>query len=311
MSVVNSAGARLKALQIRCYVRRTVRSLTLSPRVRHAAVGVLLLGIVAFVVYWIVWRASNAATKEFGWNTLLSTLLDGATRAGLYFLVASGFTLIFGLMRVVNMAHGAFFLLGGYIALELQRRWVGLGDVGLTSDQVSFWREWALPIFVGALLVGASGSSCSRCCCAGTRGRTLRQALITIAVSIIAADLMLEHFGGIAKDIAFPLALDRFEDLHVADVQYSRFRPFILGMAIFVGLALWIWLKFTRTGMIVRAGVDDRQMVQALGINIQITFAIAFFVGSFLAGLGGGMGGSFASLAPGSTASGCSTRWSS
>jgi branched-chain amino acid transport system permease protein len=276
-----------------------VRSLTLSPRARHAAVGVLLLAIIAFVVYWIVWRASNAATKEFGWNTLLATLLDGATRAGLYFLVASGFTLIFGLMRVVNMAHGAFFLLGGYIALELQRRWVGLGDVGLTSDQVSFWREWAVPILVGALLVGVVGLVMQQVLLRWNQGQDLRQALITIAVSIIAADLMLEHFGGIAKDIAFPLALDRFEDLHVADVQYSRFRLFILGMAVFVGLALWIWLKFTRTGMIVRAGVDDRQMVQALGINIQVTFAIAFFVGSFLAGLGGGMGGSFASLAPG------------
>jgi branched-chain amino acid transport system permease protein len=276
-----------------------VRSLTIPPRVRHASVGVLLAVILGFVVYWVLWRASNAATKEFGWNTLLSALLDGATRAGLYFLVASGFTLIFGLMRVVNMAHGAFFLLGGYIALELQRRWVGLGDVGLTSDQVSLWREWVFPILIGALLVGVVGLVMQQVLLRWNQGQDLRQALITIAVSIIAADLMLEHFGGIAKDIAFPSTLDAFENLHVADVQYSRFRLFILALAIFVGLALWIWLKFTRTGMIVRAGVDDRQMVQALGVNIQITFAIAFFVGSFLAGLGGGMGGSFASLAPG------------
>jgi branched-chain amino acid transport system permease protein len=276
-----------------------VRSLTLSPRVRHALVGVLLAAILAFLVYWIIWRASNAATKEFGWNTLLSTLLDGITRAGLYFLVASGFTLIFGLMRVVNMAHGAFFLLGGYIALTLQRRWVGLGDIGLTSDKISFWHEWVIPILIGAVLVGFVGLAMQQTLLRWNQGQELRQALITIAVSIIAADLMLDHFGGIAKDIAFPLALDRFENLHVAEVQYSRFRLFILLIAVLVGLGLWLWLKFTRTGMIVRAGVDDRQMVQALGINIQITFAIAFFVGSFLAGLGGGMGGSFASLAPG------------
>jgi branched-chain amino acid transport system permease protein len=276
-----------------------VRSLTPSPRVRHVVVGVVLLAILAFVAYWVLWRAENAATKEFGWNTLVATILDGATRAGLYFLVASGFTLIFGLMRVVNMAHGAFFLLGGYIALELQRRWVGLGDIGLTSDKIDFWREWVLPILIGALIVGAVGLLMQQVLLRWNQGQELRQALITIAVSIIAADLMLDHFGGIAKDIAFPLALDKFENLHIADVQYSRFRLFILGLSVVIGLGLWIWLKFTRTGMIVRAGVDDRQMVQALGINIQITFAIAFFVGSFLAGLGGGIGGSFASLAPG------------
>jgi branched-chain amino acid transport system permease protein len=276
-----------------------VRSLTPSPVVRKVAVGIVLLAVLVFLVVWIGWRADNAVTKEFGWNTFLSTLLDGATRAGLYFVIASGFTLIFGLMRVVNMAHGAFFLLGGYIALELQRRWVGLGDVGLTSDQVSLWREWVAPILIGALLVGLLGLVMQQVLLRWNQGQDLRQALITIAVSIIAADLMLEHFGGIAKDIAFPLALDRFENLHVADVQYSRFRLFILATAVVIGVSLWVWLKFTRTGMIVRAGVDDRQMVQALGVNIQVTFAIAFFVGSFLAGLGGGMGGSFASLAPG------------
>jgi len=118
-------------------------------------------------------------------------------------------------------------------------------------------------------------------------------------VSIILADQMLAHFGGVAQDIAWPGTLDRFVDLRVAGVQYTTTRLFILGLAIAVGLALWLWLKKTRTGMVIRAGVDDRQMVSALGINIQLTFAIAFFVGSALAGLGGAVGGSFASLAPG------------
>jgi branched-chain amino acid transport system permease protein len=124
------------------------------------------------------------------------------------------------------------------------------------------------------------------------QGQDLRQALITIAVSIIAADLMLEQFGGVAKDIAIPQALDKFVDLRVQEVQYSAFRLFILGSAVVIGLLLWVWLKRTRTGMVIRAGVDDRAMVQALGVNIQVTFAIAFFVGAFF-------GGSFGSLAPG------------
>jgi branched-chain amino acid transport system permease protein len=198
------------------------------------------------------------------------------------------------------MAHGTFFLLGGYIALELQRRWVGKGDVGLQSTDIDrFLVEWALPLLLGSLAVAAIGVALQQLLLRWNQGQDLRQALITIAVSIIAADLMLEQFGGVAKDIAIPQALDKFVDLRVQEVQYSAFRLFILGSAVVIGLLLWVWLKRTRTGMVIRAGVDDRAMVQALGVNIQVTFAIAFFVGAFLAGLGGGFGGSFGSLAPG------------
>ena len=132
-----------------------------------------------------------------------------------------------------------------------------------------------------------------------TQGQDLRQALITIAISIILADQMLAHFGGVAKDIAWPRNFDTFTNLHVAGILYTTTRLVILGIAVGIGLLLWLWLKRTRTGMVIRAGVDDRAMVSALGINIQLTFAIAFIVGSALAGLGGVIGGSFASLAPG------------
>jgi branched-chain amino acid transport system permease protein len=131
------------------------------------------------------------------------------------------------------------------------------------------------------------------------QGQDMRQALITIAISIILADQMLAHFGGIAEDIAWPGKLDRAVNLHVAGVQYTLTRLVILGIGLAVGVGLWLWLKRTRTGMVIRAGVDDRAMVSAMGINIQLTFAIAFFVGSALAGMGGVIGGSFASLAPG------------
>ena len=264
---------------------------------RRTFVAAAFAALLAFVVYWVGWRAENAATKDS--YTFVTTILDGTTRAGLYFVVASGFTLIFGLMRVVNMAHGAFFLLGGYIALELQRRIVGQGDIGLTSADVSLWRSWVFPILVGAGCVAVVGLVMQQVLLRWNQGQDLRQALITIAVSVIAADQMLDHFGGIAKDIAYPPELDRFVNLRIAAVQYSAFRLFILGLALAIGISLFLWLKKTRTGMVIRAGVDDRQMVQALGVNIQVTFAIAFLIGSFLAGLGGGMGGSFASLAPG------------
>ena len=227
------------------------------------------------------------------------TALNGVTAAALYFVVASGFTLIFGLMRVVNMAHGAFFLLGGYIALKLQRHWVGEGgSFGLQSSQVNL-THWILPAVVATLAVAALGVVMQQLFLRWNQGQDLRQALITIAISIILADQMLAHFGGVAEDIAWPRNWDTFVNVHVEGIQYTETRLIILAIALAIGVALWLWLKKTRTGMVIRAGVDDRAMVSALGINIQLTFAIAFAVGSGLAGLGGVIGGSFASLAPG------------
>jgi branched-chain amino acid transport system permease protein len=227
------------------------------------------------------------------------TVLNGVTAAGLYFVVASGFTLIFGLMRVVNMAHGAFFLLGGYVALKVQRGMVGGGgSFGLTSAQVNL-THWILPTLAGTALVAGAGLIMQQLFLRWTQGQDLRQALITIAISIILADQMLAHFGGVAEDIAWPRNFDTFTNIHVSGVIYTTTRLVILGIAVGIGVLLWVWLKRTRTGMVIRAGVDDRAMVSALGINIQRTFAIAFIVGSALAGLGGVIGGSFASLAPG------------
>jgi branched-chain amino acid transport system permease protein len=261
----------------------------------------VLLAVVAFPVIWVLFIASGTSfgpavsdPRDF-----FITLLNGLTAAALYFVVASGFTLVFGLMRVVNMAHGAFFLLGGYIALRIQRNMVGGdADVGLSSAQVSFV-QWIVPTLVAVAIVAALGLLMQQALLRWNQGQDLRQALITIAVSIILADQMLAHFGGVPQDIAWPMAFDKFLDLQVFDIQYTLTRIIILGIGIAVGLGLWFWLKKTRTGMVIRAGVDDRDMVSASGINIQLTFAIAIIIGSGLAGLGGAIGGSFASLAPG------------
>ena len=262
---------------------------------------VLLLALVVFLVVWVLFIASGTSfgsavndPKDF-----LITLLNGLTAAALYFVVASGFTLIFGLMRVVNMAHGAFFLLGGYIALRLQRDMVGGGGaLGLSSAQVSL-ADWVLPGLAAIAIVAGVGLLMQQALLRWNQGQDLRQALITIAVSIILADQMLAHFGGVAEDISWPGTFDKFVNLHVYEIQYTLTRLVILIIGLIVGFGLWFWLKRTRTGMVIRAGVDDRDMVSAMGINIQLTFAIAFTVGSALAGLGGVIGGSFASLAPG------------
>jgi branched-chain amino acid transport system permease protein len=272
-----------------------------SSRSAKQLARILVALVVVFPVVWVLFIA-NAATfgpavkdpKDF-----LITLLNGLTAAALYFVVASGFTLIFGLMRVVNMAHGAFFLFGGYVALKLQRNLVGgASELGLSSAQVGLG-QWVLPLLLGTVVVAFMGLAMQQALLRWNQGQELRQALITIAISIILADQMLAHFGGIAEDISWPGAFDKFVNLGVAGVQYTLTRLIILLIGIVIGVGLWLWLKRTRTGMVIRAGVDDREMVAAMGINIQLTFAIAFFVGCALAGMGGVVGGSFASLAPG------------
>jgi branched-chain amino acid transport system permease protein len=148
------------------------------------------------------------------------------------------------------------------------------------------------------------------------QGQDLRQALITIAVSVIVADQVIAHFprhvpegtkpfGGNAVGIGWPGWTNRLVDLHVWGVQYSLARLVMLALGAAVGIALWLWLYRTRTGMVIRAGVDDRQMTSALGINIQITFAIAFAVGAALVALGATVGTSQGNISQGRTASGC------
>ena len=131
------------------------------------------------------------------------------------------------------------------------------------------------------------------------QGQDLRQALITIALSVIFADQMLAAFGGISKDIKTPT--DWPESIALpGDVRFGFFRGVVvLGAALLIGLGLWWLIRRTRFGQIVRAGVDDRDMVSALGINVQLVFAAAFFLGAMLAGLGGVLGGTMIALAPG------------
>ena len=232
-------------------------------------IGWALLGLlVVLPALWVLFLAPTTG----GWATsfgsavhdpkdFLITLLNGITAAALYFVVASGFTLIFGLMRVVNMAHGTFFLFGGYVALKLQRHFVGEGgSFGLTSSQINL-TNWIVPALVGTVVVAAMGLVMQQLFLRWNQGQDLRQALITIAISIILADQMLAHFGGVAEDIAWPRKIDTFTNLHVSGIQYTNTRLFILGIALVIGGLLWFWLKRTRTGMVIRAGVDDRAMV--------------------------------------------------
>jgi branched-chain amino acid transport system permease protein len=254
--------------------------------------------LAAAVAVWLVAKASEDL-RQFA-----VVSLNGITLAALFFVVASGFTLIFGLMRVVNMAHGSLYLFGGYLALEMQDAWFkeesGLGlSLSGTGDANYDLMSWVIPLILATLIVGVVGVVIQQVFLRWNQGQDLRQALITIALSVIFADQMLAAFGGISKDIKTPTDWPDSISLP-GDVRFGFFRGVIvLGAALLIGFGLWWLIRRTRFGQIVRAGVDDRDMVSALGINVQLVFAAAFFLGAMLAGLGGVLGGTMIALAPG------------
>ncbi len=187
-------------------------------------------------------------------------------------------------MRVVNMAHGSFYLLAGYIAYEVQQKMTGQGGFAIAGVDVSTW-EWVLPVLVAAAIVAVVGVVVQQTLLRWNQGQDLRQALLTIAVSVIVADQVIAHFprsgavqvgGGNAVSLTWPGWTERRIDLQVWNIDYSLARLVMLALGVAVGVALWLWLYRTRTGKVIRAGVDDPQMTSALGINIQKTFAIAF-----------------------------------
>jgi branched-chain amino acid transport system permease protein len=251
---------------------------------RRRAPAAIALALLVFVVAWVAVKAFGKGFGETGNGPqLVIVALNGLSLAALYFITASGFTLIFGLMRVVNMAHGALYLLGGYLALDL----------------VQHGASWWVAAALAALGCGVLGVVIHQLLLRWNQGQELRQALITIAVAMIMADQMIVRFGGQPETITPPASLAGSVSLGLYHLQYPTFRVFIMGAAVVVGALLWLVIQRTRFGMVVRAGVDDRAMTSALGVNVQLVFAGAFFVGALLAGLGGVFGGTVLSLAPG------------
>ena len=273
-------------------LRQRLRVLEAQPLA--LAMRVIIVGLGVFVLLWVLFFAQDALTKEP--RTFLIVLLNGLTLAGLYFVVATGFTLIFGLMRVVNMAHGSLYMLAGFFAFQVQKEMTGGEATSAFGTSEASLAEWIVPLVVACVGIGVIGIVMQQVFLRWNQGQDLRQALITIAISIIIADQTLAHFGGIAEEIAAPDTFPESVNLHLAGVSYPFFRIFVLLVAIVVGLGLWAMIQRTRYGMIIRAGVDDRNMVSALGINIQLVFAGGFFLGALLAGLGGVLGGTMISV---------------
>ncbi len=211
-------------------------------------------------------------------------IMNGLTFAALLFVVASGFTLIFGLLRIVNLAHGALYLFGGYI---------GFTCGALTG---SFLIAGAAAMLSVALL----GLLLDQALLRFVRGFELRQVMLTLGVALVLNDLALVVWGGDTFTIATPEWLQGAVAL--GSLFYPKFRLFVLVMGVAVFCVLWLLLNKTRLGALIRAGVDDVEMVEACGIDIRRVFLITFMLGSALAGLGGLLGGTFLALYPGADA---------
>ncbi|MEM7348827.1 MAG: branched-chain amino acid ABC transporter permease, partial [Chloroflexota bacterium] len=154
----------------------------------------------------------------------LVVTLNGLTLASLFFIVASGFSLIFGLMRVVNMAHGALYMVGAYVGWSI---WDATGN-------------WWAALILAPLAAAVIGIVMQRIFLRPVEGDDLREALVTIAISIIIADLLLQQYGGNIRQVRPPEILSGAMPMTLIGLTaYPKFRLFTLFMAILVGLILW------------------------------------------------------------------------
>jgi branched-chain amino acid transport system permease protein len=211
------------------------------------------------------------------------TLLNGLTLASLYFIVASGFTLVFGLMRNVNLAHGSLYLLGGY--------------VGFIVAEKTGW--WILAVAAGFLVAAVAGLLMQVLILRHMQGQDMRQTMVTIGLSIVIADLLLWIFTAQVHQMEAPAWLQGpIRGLPLIKA-YSAYRLSLLVFGVAIGIFLWWLLTRTTVGAMIRAGVDDRQMLAASGVNVNLVFAITFMLGAGLAGFGGVIGAVELSMVPG------------
>lgn len=214
---------------------------------------------------------------------IIMSFLNGLTLGALLFITASGLTLSFSLMRVVNLTHGAFYMAGGFIGLSV----------------LQFTGSWLMAVFAGGLVLSAVALVEERYLLRRARGDDLTETLISLSVAIIVGDLVLVIWGGYPKTISIPGVLRGAVSIPVLGTIYPLYRIFILCLAILIVVGLWAFLKKTNLGITIRAGVDNFEMVSALGINVRRLFSFVFTLSGFLAGMSGVLGGTFLMLVVG------------
>jgi branched-chain amino acid transport system permease protein len=214
-------------------------------------------------------------------NVILQAI-NGVSLAALLFLLASGFTLSFGLMRVVNMAHGAYYLLGGYVGLSVAQK----------------TGSFALAIVAGGAAIAVVGYFIDRFLIRRTGENHLAQVLLTVGIAFVLGDVALKIWGGDNLKVPVPMFLRGPVELP-GGLVYPSYRFALIVFGIVAGLALWLLYKKTQLGAVVRAGVDEREQVNATGINVDRLFIMVSALASFLAGMAGVVGGAFLTLYPG------------
>ena len=233
---------------------------------------VALVPLLALIVFPMIGSASS-------WLTLT---VAGLAMGLIIFVIASGLTLVFGLMDVLNFGHGVFITLGAFVATTV------LGGMADWTGSAQLWRNLVAvvpAVLVAMLVAGAVGFAFERFIVRPVYGQHLKQILITMGGMIIGEELIKVIWG--PQQIALPLPEGMRGALLIGDAAIEKYRllAMVVGLAVFAAL-VWV-LNRTKIGLLIRAGVQDREMVEALGYRIRRLFIGVFVVGSALAGLGG------------------------
>jgi branched-chain amino acid transport system permease protein len=214
-------------------------------------------------------------------NLWLVLAINSVTLGGLLFLLSAGFSLIFGLMRIPNLTHGSFFMLGAYLGVSLMR-W-----------GVDFW----MAAILGGLGVALFGGIIERFILRRLPGAELAQVLVTLGLSFMVADVCLKVWTGDPVQVDTPRALRGTTS--VLGLAFPIYRLAISLIAVVFAAGLWTLLERTRLGAMIRAGVDDPAMARVTGIRVSRLFTIVFCLGAWLAGFAGVIGGPILSVYPG------------
>jgi len=207
--------------------------------------------------------------------------LNGIAFGMLLFLLAAGLSLVFGLMRIVNLTHGSFYLLGAYI---------GFTVIGRTGS-------FLLAVVVVPLGIAALGLVMHRFLLRRFQGAELSQVLLTFGALFIFADVSLWYWGGYSHVLSKPAFLAG--SLTIGTIVFPAYRIFVIVTGVIIALLFWLILERTTLGSMIRAGVDDEEMVRGLGINTPRLFTAVFALGAFLAALSGIIGGPLVGAYPG------------
>jgi branched-chain amino acid transport system permease protein len=211
----------------------------------------------------------------------IAQTLNSMALAALLFILSAGFSLIFGLMRIPNLSHGAYFMLGAYIGLTL------------LNHGVNFW----FAVLGAGAAIALLGGLIERLILRRLAGRTLAQVLATLGIAFMIADACLWIWTGDPIPLTGPKSLEGV--VRVFGTPFPLYRVGVIGLAVLVAVALWLLQEKTRLGAMVRAGVDDLDMARAVGIPVKTLFTAVFCLGAALAGMGGVIAGPILSVYPG------------